>query len=78
MTAPPLKGRRMTCANKRRHPDEHTARSIAMDAITRYGTANVLYVYRCPECHGWHLTRNKQGAAVTATNPYLLDRRFSK
>lgn len=71
MTAPPLKGAKRTCSNKRRHPDELTARACAMHAITKYKNTNELWVYRCPTCLGWHLTRCKKHNAmkVTATNP---------
>lgn len=62
----------VTCENKRRHVDECTARAAAMDSITRPGS-NVqrLWIYRCPVCNGWHLTRNNQANArlVTADEP---------
>jgi hypothetical protein len=70
MSAPPLKGQRLTCRNKHRHPDEIIARAAAMDAITRYGNVQVLYVYLCPECRGWHLSKKGNALyAVTKENP---------
>lgn len=72
MTAPPLKGTKLTCASKRRHPDESVARASAMDALSQPNTHRIkLYVYKCPECRGWHLTRSKHrnGVRVTATDP---------
>lgn len=72
MTAPPLKPKVLTCRKKRRHADELTARAAAMSHIER-GLADVgeLYVYQCPECAGWHLTKSRQRAAVTADDPFL-------
>jgi hypothetical protein len=70
MTAPPLKGRKLVCANKRRHPDELVARAAAMDSITRYANTAVLYVYHCEHCNGWHLSkRRNNNGAVTANDP---------
>jgi hypothetical protein len=73
VTAPPLKGAALTCASKRRYPDEALARATAMDALERRPEVGKLYVYRCPKCNGWHLTkqRNRNGtrALVTADNP---------
>jgi predicted RNA-binding Zn-ribbon protein involved in translation (DUF1610 family) len=28
-----------------------------MDSIERHGNVQVLGVYQCPHCGGWHLTR---------------------
>lgn len=73
MTAPPLKKEKLTCANKTRHPDEITARAIAMHAIQTHGNTRQLFVYRCPQCSGWHLTRcHQKSGAITADNPLEL------
>lgn len=71
MTAPPPKRKAQTCASKRRYPDELTARAGAMHDIHHVGNASELYVYRCPECRGFHLTRRDNGVAarVTGDNP---------
>lgn len=71
MTAPPLKREVATCRNKRRHPDDPTARAAAMRAMEQHGEAKRLWVYRCPQCNGWHLTSSNQGVGslVTADNP---------
>jgi hypothetical protein len=71
VTAPPLKRPVLTCRRKKRHPDEFTARAAAMSAIEQHDNAKVLYIYRCPECRGWHLTRRNNGVLVkvTADNP---------
>lgn len=71
MTAPPLKGHTKTCASKRRYPCELTARAAAMDSIERNGNAKVLGVYRCPQCGGWHLTRQMGDYAVTSADPVV-------
>lgn len=66
MTAPPIKRKaKLNCMNKLRHADEATARIAAMIAIERHGNVDELYVYRCPECLGWHLTKNENPARVT-------------
>jgi hypothetical protein len=59
------------CASKRRHPDELSARAHAMFALEEYGNVRKLYVYRCPTCRGWHLTKSDNGRRlmVTADNP---------
>lgn len=48
------------CTGKHRWPDEFTARAGAAHAIKAFGKVSALYVYRCPHCRGWHLTRTKQ------------------
>lgn len=47
-----------TC--ERRWPDEMSARAGALFAIETYKRESKLYVYRCPTCRGWHLTKFKQ------------------
>lgn len=71
MTAPPLKPKVLTCRSKKRHADEFTARAAAMSHIER-GLADVaeLYVYKCNLCGGYHLTKSRQRAAVTADDPF--------
>lgn len=71
MTAPSLKKPIATCRSKRRHPDELTARAVAMHAIEQRKEVRRLYVYHCRECNGWHLTRSYNGIGnlVTADNP---------
>lgn len=76
MTAPPLKNKRqINCLNKRRYPDEFSARAGAMHAVGTYRRVEELHVYKCVICGGWHLTRQVQhGAGVTADDP-VFDRR---
>ena len=71
MTSPPPKGHAKTCANKRRYPCELTARAAAMDSIERHGNVQVLGVYLCPHCGGWHLTRQVGDYAVTSADPVV-------
>lgn len=47
------------CLSKQYHPDEATARAFAVRSLERPGNVvKVLYVYPCPICHGWHLTKD--------------------
>ncbi|MEC5161703.1 MULTISPECIES: hypothetical protein [unclassified Janthinobacterium] len=71
MSAPPLKGHKACCAGKHRHPDELTARAAAQRVLSR-GNLGALYVYICPVCGGWHLTRSSQGIAVTRYDPLAV------
>jgi hypothetical protein len=77
MSAPPLKGQTLTCHNKKRHADELTARAAAMCRLQQPNcTEPDLYVYRCPRCAGWHLTKAPQPyPGVTATDPVAPTRR---
>ena len=63
-----------TCARKRRHSDEITARAFALTAIDAGWNKNkpeCLYVYKCPVCRGWHLTRFKVSVPVKSGNAYV-------
>lgn len=45
------------CPGKRRH----TSQRAAIAAAIRLSRNNVpLRVYRCPFCHGWHLTKQQR------------------
>lgn len=46
------------CLRKIRHRSEAKALSRAARAVGRNG-ARLLRVYRCPACHGWHLTHRR-------------------
>ena len=71
MTAPPLKLQDRTCRAKRRFSDELAARAAA---LVRIGTGAIatLWVYRCTQCRGWHLTSKNIGTywRVRAGEPY--------
>jgi hypothetical protein len=62
MTAPlrfrgrPVAQLRRMCADKNRYPDELTARAAGQYYLTHFATSK-LFVYKCPECAGFHLTR---------------------
>jgi hypothetical protein len=51
---------------KRRYPTQREAISAAMRASYRSGLG--LRVYRCPTCHGYHLTRKKQWGPRNGTS----------
>lgn len=61
------------CLRKTRHSDEMLARLSAVHLFeTKQATVDELFVYRCPNCRGWHLTKNKRlnldSKPVTATD----------
>jgi hypothetical protein len=64
------------CLRKRRHPDEYVARCVALHSlgVNPKPGASVLFVYRCCNCRGWHLTKNASlnmgSIAVTKTELY--------
>jgi hypothetical protein len=64
MTAPsryrgrPVAQLQRMCFRKHRYPDELTARAAGHSYMTQYATSP-LYVYKCPECAGYHVTRAK-------------------
>lgn len=47
------------CTGKRRWSDELSACAGALDAVERHREER-LWVYQCPHCRGWHLTRSPQ------------------
>jgi len=49
--------RRETCESKRRFATEAEARAAALWDRTQFGVR--LISYRCEECDGWHLTRDR-------------------
>jgi len=44
------------CDQKRRYPTERQAKETA-DHQMLVNPSLELATYKCPECHGWHLTR---------------------
>jgi hypothetical protein len=46
------------CEGKKRFPTRAAAKKKARLIYRKYGPA--LYVYQCPNCKGFHLTKNKQ------------------
>lgn len=71
MSAPPVRQVVLNCAKKTRWPDEMSSRAGAMSSIERFGGVDRLWIYRCPFCRGWHLSRNNAGRKwmVTKDNP---------
>jgi hypothetical protein len=53
------------CIAKNRYPDELTARAAGQHYRERYASES-LYVYRCPQCAGFHLTRTRHNAQAAA------------
>lgn len=47
----------VTCARKKRHPDEHVARAIGTEQMADGRAPYQLYIYQCKVCRGWHLTK---------------------
>jgi lipopolysaccharide biosynthesis regulator YciM len=49
------------CLGKHRLADELTARASALRCLEHPETkTRTLYVYRCPACRGWHMTKSWQ------------------
>lgn len=57
------------CTGKHRWPDELSARAAALHAIETYRNASALWVYHCPHCRGWHLTRRWHHSPPAASLP---------
>ena len=55
------------CTGKHRWSDEMSARAGAMHSIEQYGQVEKLWVYRCPHCSGWHLTKIRQAGQEPVT-----------
>lgn len=75
MSAPPLKKVVANCLNKRRYPDEMTARAAAMTYLDHpenyLNGLDKLWVYKCHECNRWHTTSRSKSKRwlVTRTEP---------
>jgi hypothetical protein len=55
--------REKRCATKQRYADEGAAKAWGATRQERTGTP--LWVYRCSECRGYHLTRSDNGPAAS-------------
>ncbi len=71
MTAPPKRVTLRNCQKKKHFNDEFQARANALEVIESHGT-KALWVYRCPECKGWHMTSKDNGSKwkVTRFTPF--------
>lgn len=60
------------CLRKKRHPDEPTARAMAMCSCAKF-ERDVMSIYSCRHCGGYHITSQPGVLAnrVTATVPFL-------
>lgn len=68
-TAPRLHRRRTdpTCSGKRRFSDEVEARAAGMVSLREWPGQARLFIYPCPHCHGWHLTKSNNGVSRMVT-----------
>lgn len=46
------------CRGKWRYSDETCARAAGMVSLTEHPGRRKLFVYLCPHCCGWHLTKS--------------------
>lgn len=71
MSAPPKRQSLRTCEKKLYFNDEFQARANALEVIEAYGQ-KALWIYRCPECKGWHMTKKDNGVLwkVTRFQPF--------
>ena len=73
----PREAKHRSCLDKKRQPDEATARAVAMHMIaTHIVSSKRAWVYSCVHCRGWHVTTtgggaNTYAASVTATDPWV-------
>lgn len=76
MTAPPPKRKVVVCHRKRRFTDEFVARAAAqIELEQRHVTIDKLWVYRCHECSGWHLTSKAKSRKSMVTLDNLVHER---
>lgn len=72
MSTPPLKNKiALSCQVKNRYSDESAARVSAQRAIAVHQTDAILWVYQCPICRGWHLTKSRQHGSEGVTEEEL-------
>lgn len=55
------------CSGKNRWADELSAVAGAIHSLERHKDSPELYVYHCPECKGWHLTKRPQAGQQPIT-----------
>lgn len=73
MTAPPKKQRVVNCENKRRYADEFTARAGTSHYLeAEQKKLDHLWIYRCRECGGWHMTSKNQGPRWKITRDEVM------
>lgn len=51
-------GMNPNCNHKRRYSDELDARAGASIALDSKDFLYILFIYKCHECAGWHLTQS--------------------
>lgn len=57
-----------SCEGKHRHPDDLTARAMALTQQEMSGYR--IFIYPCPLCRGWHLTKRPQSDSRRAADYY--------
>jgi hypothetical protein len=64
---------RIICG-KRRYTDECQVRAAGMVSLAEHGGKKKLWFYRCPTCHGYHLTASHKSRRfmITADEPVHL------
>jgi hypothetical protein len=65
------------CLGKNRYSDESGCRASAQKSIQRPASElELLWVYKCPNCKGWHMTRSENDSApVSKDDVYLIRER---
>lgn len=63
------------CTSKQRYSDEYSARGSAQYSLRQSQDQNFtrLWVYRCPGCRGWHMTKSPNDS-----DPVTRDELFSE
>ena len=72
MSAPKQDSGVLICEQKRRYPDELTARANASVICEEFALEQV-GVYPCPHCKGWHISTKSHGRSrrVTASETFV-------
>lgn len=55
------------CRKKRYFDNELAARAGALLALSEWADVPRLWIYKCKQCPGWHLTSKDQGKALLVT-----------
>lgn len=64
------------CTSKQRYSDEYSARGSAQHALRQNRDQNAvrLWVYKCPGCRGWHMTKSPNDSAPVTRDELVADR----
>lgn len=63
------------CLSKSRYADEYIARATAQHVLTAYTDVTVkrMYVYKCPSCRGWHMSKSNNGTPPVTAEALVLE-----